>query len=90
MQLPCRQQRSTPTGAFFYFAEATFAGTTLAYFAVARLPSNRLRFRVVNFTMPARPAYSVSSPPRRTFKPGWILVPRWRMMMAPVLHRCPS
>src|SRR3954453_4370704 len=43
-----------------------------------------------NFTDPSERANRVSSPPRPTFSPGWIRVPRWRTMIAPARTAVPS
>src|SRR5687768_6347046 len=40
-------------------------------------------------TWPSISANSVSSPPRPTFSPGWILVPRWRTMIVPAVTVSP-
>src|SRR5918994_2015424 len=48
------------------------------------------RLRWPNFTLPLAVANSVSSPPRPTFSPGWIRVPRWRTMIVPALIAVPS
>src|SRR5688572_21984349 len=42
-----------------------------------------------NFTTPSTRAKSVSSLARRTFLPGWNLVPRWRRMMLPAITFSP-
>src|ERR687898_180282 len=55
------------------------------------MTSTSLRpFRWPNFTLPVAVANSVSSPPRPTFSPGWIRVPRWRTMIVPALMAVPS
>src|SRR5690625_5874259 len=40
-------------------------------------------------TAPAVSANRVSSLPRPTLLPGWILVPRWRIRISPALTTCP-
>ena len=44
---------------------------------------------VANATVPGTSANSVWSLPMPTLMPGWILVPRWRMMMLPALISSP-
>lgn len=71
----------------FYYA---LCGMTLTNFVFFIVPSNRARLRLVNFTIPATMAKSVSSLPWRTFFPPWIGVPRWRIKIVPLLTLCPS
>src|SRR4029450_9367025 len=53
--------------------------------------SARLRLRRwPNLTLPSTRANSVSSPPRPTFSPGWMRVPRWRTMIVPAWTAVPS
>src|SRR4026207_1077692 len=48
-----------------------------------------MRPRSLNSTVPVTLAKSVSSLPQPTFKPGLILVPRWRTMIEPPGTSCP-
>src|SRR3712207_8298378 len=45
--------------------------------------------RVPKVTAPGCSANSVSSPPRRTPRPGWKWVPRWGTMISPALTTWP-
>src|SRR5438270_11734984 len=59
------------------------------YSTAEMLTNLPMRPRSLNSTVPVTFANSVSSLPQPTFKPGLILVPRWRTMIDPPGTSCP-
>src|SRR5437016_4516211 len=67
-------------------ARENCTGTYATSLTLTNLP---IRPRSRNSTTPVTLAKSVSSLPQPTFKPGLILVPRWRTMIEPPGTSCP-
>src|ERR1043166_666659 len=61
----------------------------LSYVTSLMVTNLPMRPRSLNSTTPVTFAKSVSSLPQPTFKPGLILVPRWRTMIDPPGTSCP-
>src|ERR1051326_5737055 len=72
-----------------YRPAATGDRRNLSYATAVTLTNLPIRPRSRNSTTPVTLANSVSSLPQPTFKPGLILVPRWRTMIDPPGTSCP-